>query len=113
MAIRIEAKVWRSLWGVTPRGRGVCAAFFEQLVGALHGRGEDAVAQVVLVAVAAGPGGKDRIVGASAVGARLVGGEFVAQERQQDDLPQARLGLGAADSDAAVGEVDVAPAQVA
>ena len=42
-----------------------------------------------------------------------MGGEVVAQERQQIDLPQAGLGLGAADVDAAVGEVDVAPAQVA
>jgi hypothetical protein len=39
--------------------------------------------------------------------------EFVAKERQQDDLPQTGLGLGAADADTAVGEIDVAPAQVA
>ena len=94
-------------------GQRCLPAPLEELVGAVDGGGEDAVAQVVLVAGAAGAGGEDEVVGAGAVGAGLVGGELVAQDRQQGDLAQAGLGLGAADVDAAVGEVDVAPEQVA
>ncbi len=57
-------------------------ALLEELVGAVDGGGEDAVAQVVLVADAAGAGGEDEVVGAGAVGAGLVGGELVAQDRR-------------------------------
>jgi hypothetical protein len=42
-----------------------------------------------------------------------VGGEGVAQDRQEVDLAQSGLGLGAADVDAPIGEIDVAPEQVA
>jgi hypothetical protein len=40
-----------------------------------------------------------------------VAGELVAQGREDVDEPDARLGLGVADGDATVGEVDVAPPQ--
>ena len=85
--------MWRSLCGVRPLGSGVWPRCWRSVVGALDGGREDAVAQVVLVADAAGAGGEDEVVRTGAVGAGLVGGELVAQDRQQRDLAQAGLGL--------------------
>jgi len=89
------------------------ATFLQQLVGAPQDGGEDALAQVVRVAARAGEGREDEVVGIAAVGGRLVGGEDVAQDRQHPDLPQSGRRLRAADEQAPVGEVDVAPEQVA
>ena len=98
--------------GETARQRHQAAAL-QQLVGALEGRPEDAGAQVVGVALAAGQGREDEGVGVAAIGDRLVGGEDVAQDRQDLDLAQAGRRLGAADEDARACQIDVAPEQVA
>jgi hypothetical protein len=68
-------------------------ALGEELVGGTDRGGEDAVAEVVFVAEAAGAGREHGVVGSCAVGAGFVGGEFVAEDRQEGDLAQVGLGL--------------------
>jgi hypothetical protein len=83
----------------------------EQLVRGGDDGPDDALARVVLVAAWAARGGEDEVVRPRGRRGVPVAGELVAQRGQDVDEPDAGLGLGVADGDPAVGEVDVAPAQ--
>ena len=113
IAVRIEAKVWRSLCGREPFGQRQLAALAQQLVGALEDLAQNPLAQVAALAPPAGARREGDGVGAGGVRACLVGGEDVVEDRQDPDLAQAGRGLRAADEDAHVGEVDVAFEHVA
>lgn len=78
--------------GEAPGQRHLAAAL-QQLVGPLEGWPEDAGAQVVGVPASASQGREDEGVGIAAIDDRLVGGEDVAQDRQDLDLAQPGLRL--------------------
>jgi hypothetical protein len=90
----------------------VLAAVREQLVGLLEHGLEHALVDVVLVASAAASRREEQVVEAAGV-AGLVLGEDVVQNWQQVDRAQPRRRFGAADLEAAAGEVDVADERVA
>lgn len=102
--------MWRSLCALTPFGSGWCA-LLEQRVGTLDHRPDDALAGVVLVTATAGRRRENEVLGPGGGAGVTVADELIAQNGQDVDLTHPGLGLGVADGDAAVGEVDVLPAQ--
>ena len=103
--------MWRSLWAVTPSGSGrwprrASSSSAAATTGRMTRSRALSLSRREPLEV-----GKTRSSARAVAGGVPVARELVAQRRQDVDEPDAGLGLGVADRDAAVGEVDVAPAQ--
>lgn len=85
----------------------------QQLVGGFEDGLDDAVADVVLVADAAGAGWEDVVVGVGVVAAGPVVGQGGLEDRDEVDGADAGLRLGSRDPQLAVGQVHVAPSEQA
>ena len=85
-ATRIDAKVWRSLWGVSPSGRGTSPARVESFVRGLDGLGEHALADVVALLFGARHRGEHERIGAAVAPPAPCARQLISQDRQQIDL---------------------------
>lgn len=88
------------------------AAFGEEAVGGGDGGLEDAIAEVVLVALAARACREYEVVRAGRKAAGAVSRQDGSEDWEQVDGAVAGVGLGAGDVEAGAWEVDVAPAEL-
>lgn len=96
------------------RRQEAVATLGQQFVGPLHRGGHHLRPGVVLVAHRPGGGGEGQVAElapTSGLLAGAMGGQFVAEGGQHVHLAHARVGLGAADEQAASGEIHVRPHQ--